>query len=75
MTVDDERYKALHDAIPRAVHACLDYDLTPEECYRATPCGKCSIRRDEHADQPVQSAFPALDITGHTFAEPAEMVR
>lgn len=29
----------------------------------------CGIRRDEHADQPQQSGYPALDITDHEFKE------
>lgn len=45
-----------------------------EEACRAmifaeNPCAKCRIRRDEHADQAVQSSIPELDITSHAFVE------
>jgi hypothetical protein len=62
-------FDALHDALPDSAHVCPEYDLNPEQCYRATACGECGVRRDEHADQPEQSPFPGLDITDHIFVE------
>jgi hypothetical protein len=53
-----------HDDDPQWV-----YDLTKMERYAGWPCGECRVRRDEHADQAVQSAFPDLDITDHMFVE------
>lgn len=48
------------------------YDLTKVQTFAAWPCQKCGVRRDEHADQEIQSSFPALDITDHVFEESAE---
>ncbi len=45
------------------------YNLTDEQAHRAWPCATCRTRRDEHADQPEQSAFPNLDITDHAYIE------
>ena len=64
-----EDFITAHDALPDDAHVCPDYNLSPEECYRATACAECGIRRDEHADQPEQSSFPKLDITEHAFIE------
>lgn len=44
-------------------------ELTKEQAYAAWPCQECGVRRDEHADQEVQSAFPDLDITDHEFVD------
>lgn len=63
-------FDALHDALPEEAHVCPEYDLNPEQCYRATACATCGIRRGEHADQGLPEAFPDLDITDHTFVEP-----
>lgn len=52
------------------------YDLTEEQAHHAWPCANhfddgtlCGTRRDEHADQPEQSALPQLDITDHAYIE------
>ena len=56
-----------HDSV--VIHECTAYNLTPEQCFAAEPCATCGVRRDEHADQDVQSGFPALDISGHPFMQ------
>lgn len=57
------------------------YDLTIDQAFRAWPCaatfdggGSCHTRRDEHADQAVQSRFPDLDITDHAFIPASDTV-
>jgi hypothetical protein len=48
------------------------YDLTIDQAFRAWPCAACQTRRDEHADQAVQSKYPELDITDHAFIPATE---
>lgn len=53
------------------------YPISKERAYLAWPCvyewtdgrgtHRCNTRRDEHASEPEQSAFPDLDITDHEF--------
>lgn len=50
------------NADPRIV-----YKMTREQAYAAWQCKICDVRRDEHADQPVVSAWPDQDITDHLF--------
>ncbi len=64
-------FNLLHSAMPDEAHTCPEYDLTPEQCYRAQRCTACDVRRDEHADQRLPHRYSDLDITGHNFEEMA----
>lgn len=66
VTIDTLPDEPVHDDDPRWI-----YELTKEQAFAAWPCLACGVRRDEHADQEVQSMFPGLDITDHTFREDA----
>ncbi len=48
------------------------YDMSIDQTFRAWPCADCQTRRDEHADQAVQSKYPELDITDHVFIPATE---